>query len=118
MDGGIPLPLSIRRARGALLAGATPADLGRVSGVGEGTAWSYFCRAAVHVDGATLRQQVRALVDPRLWEAVQRLRGRAVLGGPLNELWDVVAPRLPPQLRREPHVMSMLRLARSAMVGA
>ena len=113
MDGGIPLPLSIRRARGALLAGATPADLGRVSGVGEGTAWSYFCRAAVHVDGATLRQQVRALVGTQLWEAVQRLRGHGVLGGPLSDLWEVVAPRLPPRLRRDENAMSMLRLART-----
>lgn len=117
IDGGVPLPLSIRQARGALLANATPADLARAVGIGEGTAWSYFCRAAVHVDGATLRQQVRALVDPRLWEAVQRLRGRAVLGGALNDLWEAVAPRLPPQLRRDAHVMSKLRLARTGVLA-
>jgi hypothetical protein len=70
-------------------------------------------RAAVHVDGATLRLRVRALVDPQLWEAVQRLRGQSVLGGALSDLWEFVAPRLPPRLRRDENAMSMLRLART-----
>ena len=116
IDGGIPLPLSIRQARGAILANATPSDLVRATGIHETTAWSYFCRAAVHVDGATLRLRVRSLVDPLLWEAVQRLRGQAVLGGSLSDLWDVVAPRLTPQLRRDAHVMSMLRLTRTSAI--
>ena len=113
LDGGVPLPLSIRQARGALLANATPADLARYVGIGEGTAWSYFCRASTHIDGAVLRSRVGALVDPQLWEAVRRLRGQSVLGGPLSDLWEAVAPRLPPRVRRDPHVMSKLRLART-----
>ena len=82
-------------------------------GISEGTAWSYFCRAAVHVDGATLRLRARALVDLSIWEAVQRLRGQSVLGGSLSDLWEAVAPRLPPRVRRDAHAMSMLRLART-----
>jgi hypothetical protein len=113
MDGGIPLPLSIRQARGAILANATPLELARAVGISEGTAWSYFCRAAVHVDGATLRLRARALVDLSIWEAVQRLRGQSVLGGSLSDLWEAVAPRLPPRVRRDAHAMSMLRLART-----
>ena len=38
LDGGIALPLSIRQARGALLAGATPAHLAQFTGIAEGTA--------------------------------------------------------------------------------
>ena len=117
IDGGIPLPMSIRQARGAILANATPMDLARAVGVAEGTAWSYFCRAAVHVDGATLRQRVQALVDPILWNALQRLRGQRVLGGSLSDLWEAVAPRLPPRLRRDDNAMSMLRLARTGVLA-
>ena len=116
LDGGIPLPLSIRQARGAILANATPVDLARHTGISLSTAWSYFCRAAVHVEGATLRLRVRGLVDPQLWEAVQRLRGQSVLGGPLSDLWEVVAPGLPPRLRRDANAMSMLRLARTGAI--
>ena len=116
LDGGIPLPLSIRQARGAILANATPADLARHTGISLSTAWSYFCRAAVFVDGAKLRLRARALVDPQVWEAVQRLRGQSVLGGPLSDLWEVVAPGLPPRLRRDANAMSMLRLARTGAI--
>jgi hypothetical protein len=116
LDGGIPLPLSIRQARGAILTNATVADLARHTGISLSTAWSYVCRAAVHVDGATLRLRVRALVDPQLWEAVQRLRGQSVLGGALSDLWEVVAPRLPPRLRRDENATSMLRLARTGAI--
>ena len=62
LDGGIPLPLSIRQARGAILSNATPADLARHTEIFLSTARSYFCRAAVHVEGATLRLRVRGLV--------------------------------------------------------
>lgn len=113
MDGGIPLPLSIRQARGAILANATPLDLARHAGISLSTAWSYFCRAAVHVDGATLRLQARGLVDPPIWGAVQRLRGQSVLGGALSDLWEAVAPTLPPRVRRDANAMSKLRLART-----
>ena len=115
MDGGIPLPLSIRQARGAILANATPLALARAVGISEGTAWSYFCRAAVHVDGAKLRLRAKALVDPSIWEAVQRLRGRSVLGGSLSDLWVAVVPRLSPRVQRDPNAMSMLRLARTGV---
>ena len=116
MDGGIPLPLSIRQARGAILANATPLDLARAVGISEGTAWSYVCRAAVYVDGAALRLRAKALVDPSIWEAVQRLRGRSVLGGPLSDLWERIAPRLPPRVQRDANAMSMLRLARTGVL--
>ena len=115
LDGGVPLPLSIRQARGALLAGASPEQLAQVAGVSLATAWSYVCRAAPHVEPVALRAHAEALVPSAMWVALERLEGRKVVGGPLSELWEAVAARLPPQVRRDAHAMSALRLARTAL---
>ena len=117
LDGGVSLPLSIRRARGALLAGASPADLARHAEISESTAWSYFAQAAVHVDGATLRTRVKPLVSPTLWRALVALRGDTRLGGSLNELDGLLGRSLPVKQRQSAHWVSQVRLARTALTA-
>ena len=55
LAGPIGLPVYVRRARGAILAGATPERLAAAAGVEVGTAWSYLTQAAPHVEASALR---------------------------------------------------------------
>lgn len=118
LDGGAPLPQSIRQARGALLAGATPADLARIVDIEESTAWSYFCRAAAHVAGDELRARVPALVRRDVWRALRMLRGDARLGGSLADLEAWLRRVLPVTSLEGALVMSQVRLARTALTAA
>ena len=102
------LPPAVRMARSALLAGGAPADLAAAAAITEGTAWTYFCRAAQHVPGDELRRRVPALVGERLWSALLRLRGDARLGGPLGELAGLVVST--------DGTLSQLRLGRLAAI--
>ena len=117
LDDGIALPLSIRQARGALLAGATPADLARHTGVTVGTAWSYFAQAATHVDAQTLRALVPPLVPPMLWRALLTLRGDGRIGGALSELDGLLRRVLPAKVMDGAHWMSQVRLGRMAVTA-
>lgn len=114
LDDGIALPLSIRQARGALLAGASPADLARHANIKEGTAWSYVCQAAPHVDAATLRARTQRFVPPMLWRALVTLRGDARIGGSLTDLDALLKRLLPVKVTRGEHWLSQVRLARLA----
>lgn len=117
----IQLSLRVRQARGAILAGATPAQLAEAASVEVGTAWSYMTQAAPHVNATALRERAEALVHPAIWRAVKALvdRGDGRVGGPLLELWDVVQRLIQPQSKvlQEEHLMSMLRLARTALTA-
>ena len=87
----------------------------QVADLAMSTAWSYFARAAVHVPGRELRRLVPPLVGRRLWTALQRLEGRALLGGPLTELMAALG-RLDRTLAGGERI-SDLRLARMALTA-
>ena len=78
-------------------------------------------QAAPHVNATALRERAEALVHPAIWRAVKALvdRGDGRVGGPLLELWDVVQRLIQPQSKvlQEEHLMSMLRLARTALTA-
>lgn len=115
------LSRSIKHAADALGSGHTPTDLAKASGVQLGTAWSYFTRAAQHLDGRTLRQVVPLLVGPGMWAVLSNMRqaGDARLGGPLVELMTACEESLPARggFMTHEHRMSQLRLARLAVVA-
>jgi hypothetical protein len=107
---------AIRMARDALVMSHTPAELAEAADLAEGTAWSYFARAAAFVPGKELRRFVPPLVGRRLWTALQRLEGREVLGGTLTDLMAALARRDKTFAGGEQ--MSQLRLARVALTAA
>lgn len=114
----IYLPPSIKHAANALGSGHTPSDLAHASGVQLGTAWSYFTRAAQHMDARTLSRVVPPLVGPRIWAVLSNMRQArdARLGGTLVDLMEACAEALPGGVARD-HPMSKLRLARLAVVA-
>ena len=107
----------IRLAVDALMAGYAPSDL-RDAGVGaESTCWSYFTQASQHVPVKELRPRAKKLVPPEVWAALERLKGDERLGGALNELIEAIRRSLPGRVLKREHLMSELRLARTAMTA-
>jgi hypothetical protein len=85
------------------------------------TAWSYFVRAAQHLDARTTRRVVPRLVDPGVWAVLMNTRqaGDARLGGPLIELMTACEESLRARggFMTHEHRMSQLRRARLAFVA-
>jgi hypothetical protein len=112
------LPPAIKHAADALGSGHTPTDLAQASDVQLGTAWSYFTRAAQHLDARTLSRVVPPLVGPRMWAVLMNMRQSRDprLGGTLTELMEVCTEGTPGAVARD-YPMEKLRLARLAVVA-
>lgn len=109
----------VRLSRDALMAGYGPSDLEAASGLELSTCWNYFTKASVHVPGKELRRRAPRIVPKELWGALERLkaRGDEHLGGSLTDLIGVVQRMVPSRVLESEHVMSQLRLARTALLA-
>jgi hypothetical protein len=74
------LPPAIKHAADALGSGHKPSDLAQASDVQLGTAWSYFIRAAQHLDARTLSRVVPPLVGHRMCAVLMNDWHPATLG--------------------------------------
>ena len=109
----------VRLARDALMAGYGPSDLEKASGLELSTCWGYFTKASTHVNGKDLRRRAQKLVPTEMWAALEKLkaRGDERLGGALNELFEAIRRSLPDRVLKREHLMSELRLARTAIIA-
>jgi hypothetical protein len=109
----------VRLARDALMAGYEPSHLEAASGLELSTCWSYFTKASMHVPGKDLRRRVPRIVAKEMWGALERLRARGDerLGGSLTDLMERIRRMVPSRVSESEHVMSQLRLARTALLA-
>ncbi len=109
----------VRLAIDALMAGYGPSDLEAASGLELSTCWNYFTKASLRVPGEDLRRRAQRLVPKELWVALERLRARGDerLGGSLTELMEGIRRMVPSRVLESEHVMSQLRLARTALTA-
>ena len=101
------------------MAGYGVSDLAAASGLELSTCWSYFTKASMHVPGKDLRRRVPRIVPKELWGALERLkaRGDERLGGSLTDLMERIRRMVPSRVLESEHVMSQLRLARTALLA-
>ena len=109
----------VRLAIDALMAGYGPSDLEAASGLELSTCWSYFTKASMHVPGKDLRRRVPRIVPKEMWEALEKLKARddKRLGGSLADLMERIRRMVPSRVLEDEHVMSQLRLARTALLA-
>ena len=107
----------VRLARDAMMSGYGPSDLEEASGLALSTCWSYFTKASMHVPGEALRGRVRRLVPREMWGALEKLRGDRRLGGSLTDLMERIQRMVPSRVLEGEHVMSQLRMARTALTA-
>ena len=103
-----------------MMAGHGPSDLEAASGLELSTCWNYFTKASIHVPGKDLRRRVPRIVPKEMWEALEKLsraRGDERLGGSLTDLMEGIRRMLPSRVLESEHVMSQLRLARTALTA-
>ena len=109
----------VRLTYDALMAGYGPSDLEAASGLELSTCWSYFTKASLYVPGKDLRRRVPRIVAKEMWGALERLkaRGDERLGGSLTDLMEGIRRMVPSRVLEDEHVMSQLRIARTALVA-
>ena len=109
----------VRLSRDALMAGYEPSHLEAASGLELSTCWSYFTKASMKIPGKDLRRRVPRIVAKEMWGALERLRARGDehLGGSLTDLMERIRRMVPSRVLESEHVMSQLRLARTALLA-
>ena len=101
------------------MAGYGPSDLEAASGLELSTCWNYFTKASMHVPGKELRRRAQRLVPTELWGALEKLKARddKRLGGSLTDLMERIQRMVPSRVLESEHIMSQLRLARTALTA-
>jgi hypothetical protein len=109
----------VRLAYDALMSGYAPSDLENASGLELSTCWNYFTKGSIHVPGKELRRRAQRLVPTELWGALEKLKARddKRLGGSLTDLMERIQRMVPSRVLEGEHVMSQLRLARTALTA-
>ena len=102
-----------------MMAGYGPSDLEAASGLELSTCWSFFTKASMNVPGKDLRRRVPRIVPKEMWGALERLkaRGDERLGGSLTDLMERIRRMVPSRVLEDEHVMSQLRLVRTALLA-
>ena len=109
----------VRLARDAMMTGYGVSALEAASGLELSTCWNYFTRASMHVPGKELRRRAQRLVPKEMWGALERLKARddRRLGGSLTDLMERIERMVPSRVLEDEHVMSQLRIARTALLA-
>ena len=89
------------------------------SGLELSACWNYFTRASMHVPGKELRRRAQRIVPKEMWGALERLKARddRRLGGSLTDLMERIERMVPSRVLEDEHVMSQLRIARTALLA-
>ena len=115
----INVPPAVASAADALYNGVSPEEYASDAGIQEGTAWSYFTRAALVLPKDRLREVTRDLVSKDLWRLLKRMDDEEdpLLGGSLKDLMEAVLDDLSSrgEFRNSEFQFEQLRLARSCL---
>ena len=115
----INLPPAVASAADALYNAVSPEQYADHANLQEGTAWSYFTRAAIALPKDRLREVTRDLVSKDLWRLLKRMDDEEdpLLGGSLKDLMEAVLDDLSSrgEFRNSEFQFEQLRLARSCL---
>ena len=113
------LPPAVASAADALYNFVSPEHYADDAGIQEGTAWSYFTRAALVLPKDRLREATRDLVSRDLWRLLKEMDDveDPVLGGSLTDLMEAVQDELSNRgdFLNSVYQFEQLRLARSCL---
>ena len=115
----INVPPAVASAADALYNAVSPEQYADHANLQEGTAWSYFTRAAIALPKDRLREVTRDLVSKDLWRLLKRMDDEEdpLLGGSLKDLMEAVLDDLSSrgEFRNSEFQFEQLRLARSCL---